>query len=139
MPTAPSPVADCHQDEQAQRKENQRGGGDDAIDDEAGPPSSPRPRPKSTTHDATLESGRISRGKNTLEINWALPTRQPLTLVSTLLKKFQPSRPANENTRYGTPPLGNFATMPNTKENTPAASSGCRDHPDDPQGRLFVA
>ena len=53
--------------------------------------------PKSTTHEPSPESGSTSRGKNTFEIRFELPTRQLLTLLRTLLKKFQPSKPANEN------------------------------------------
>ena len=31
----------------------------------------------------------------------------------------------NENRKYGTPPVGSCATLPNTIEKIPAAASGC--------------
>ena len=70
-------------------------------------PITPAAIAKSTRLDPTLAPGRIRRGKYTLEINPELPIRQPLTFVSTMLKKFQPSSPANMNTMGGTPPVGN--------------------------------
>ena len=73
-----------------------------------------------------MESGSTSRGKKTLETNFALPTRQMLLFVSVPWKSVQPSMPAYEKRKYGIPPLGNFATLPNRKEKMPAAMSGCR-------------
>ena len=54
---------------------------------------------KSTMQEPMPESGNTNLGKYTFEMSWALPTRELLILLSTLLKKFHPNSPANENTK----------------------------------------
>ena len=137
QPEAQSPCA--VRISQPRGKQHERRRGHDVVHHQQHHHHARRHREVHARTSPTPESGSTSRGKNTFEINCELPTRQPLTLLSTLLKKFQPSNPANENTQYGTPPLGSRATAPNTKEKTPAASSGCKIDPDHAERRLLVA
>ena len=86
--------------------------------------NAPRPTTKSRTVPGTVLIGSASRGKKIFDSIDELLISEMLPLATVPWKRFHPSRPANANTTYGTPPLERPATRPNTNEKMPAARSG---------------
>jgi hypothetical protein len=85
---------------------------------------SAKPTAKSSNADMAVEIGTSMRGKKTFATSAWLATSEGAARPNTLLKSVHPSMLMKENRKYGTPPVGRFATLPNTSEKMPAAASG---------------
>src|ERR1700677_1054044 len=81
---------------------------------------------KSTIEEQAVANGTSMRGKNTLDTRSRLDTSDWEARLIMSLNKLYGSSPENTTSRYGTPPLGRWATWPSTRVNTRAVSRGWR-------------
>src|SRR5207247_9870034 len=81
---------------------------------------------RSSNVEATVDNGRITRGKYTLLTRAALPTMDMLAFESVEPNTAHASIPAKQRSGYGISSLYSPAITPKTKLSIPVASRGCR-------------